>query len=187
MKSLQIPVKPHILKYLQFYLGADYSLSESDPYGLLLFGLLRRPITDKRKDELVAKYTGRFVVHYGAYSPQQFGLKNLTGKTVYQFNNFAHGILKQDLHSYVDLMTDMGNQVKYSIECFMLKYDFQETDIAYDTLLKSYQRFVEDRKVSKKKVAAVTPRKALKDLQRNLTRIAATASLPAAASTQVSV
>ena len=187
MKSLQIPVKPHILKYLQFYLGAEYNLSESDPYGLMLFGLLRRPITDSRKDELVAKYTGRFEVQYGAYSPQQFGLKNLTGKTVYLFNSFVHSILKQDLHSYVDLMTDMGNQVKYSIECFMRKYDFQETDIAYDTLLKSYQRFVEERKASKKKGPAVTPRKALKELQRNLTRIAAIAPLPAAAPLQMSM
>ncbi|WP_135394834.1 hypothetical protein [Hymenobacter metallicola] len=176
-----------MLKYLQFFLGEEYSLSESDPYGLMLFNLLRRPVSDSRKDEVVAKYTGRFAVHYGSYSPQQFGLKNLTGKTVYQFNNFVHSLIKLDLHCYVDLMTDHGNQVKYSIECFMRKYGFEESDIAYDTLLKSYQRFVEERKASKKKAAAVTPRKALKDLQKKLTTMVATTHLSAAAPLHVSL
>lgn len=170
-KTIEIPVKPHVLKYLEFYLGAEYSLSESDPYGLFLFHVMRRPMTDKRKDELVAKYQRRFVLDFGPYSPQQYGLKNLTGKTVYQFNNFVHGIIRQDMISYVDTATDYGTAIKHAIERFMGKYGFEESDIAYDTLLKAYQRYCEERKASKKKVQALTPRKALKQLEKDLSRV----------------
>lgn len=170
-RTIDIPVKPHVLKYLEFYLGADYTLSESDPYGLFLFHLMRRPLTDKRKDELVAKYPSRFVMDFGPYSPQQYGLKNLTGKTVYQFNNFVHGIIRQDMLNYVDVATDYDNTVKHAIESFMAKYGFEETDIAYDTLLKAYQRYCEERKASKKKTQALTPRKALKQLEKQLHQV----------------
>lgn len=179
-KTIEIPVKPHVLKFLHLYLGTAYTLSESDPYGLFLFHLLRRPVTDKRKDEIVAKYSARFVVDFGPYSPQQYGLKNLTGKTIYQFNKFVQGIIQHELHSYVDVTTDYGNQVKYAIECFMRKYGFEESDIAYDTLLKSYQRFADERKATKKKALALTPRKAVKQLQRDLHKLVTTqVSVPA--------
>lgn len=172
MKGIQVPVKPHVLKYLHVHLGSTYQLSESDHFGLFLFQLLRRPLTDSRKDELVAKYTARFAVAWGAYSPHQYGLKNLTGKTVYLFNHFVHELIIAELHAYVEMGTDHGNQTKYCIQCFMLKYGFTDEDIAYDTLNKSWQRFSQEQRQQKKPVVKLSPRKLVRDLQKSLTKAA---------------
>ena len=166
--SLLIPVRPHVLKYLHTHLGPGYCLSESDHFGLLLFQLLRRPLTDARRDEVLTKYQGRFTVHLGAYGSGKFGLRELTGKTVYQFNNFVHELVRAELHAWVDMATDHGNAVTYAIEGFMQKYDFGEEDIAFDTLLKSWQRFAEGRRAKKKRAPHLTPRRALKQLEKDL-------------------
>lgn len=163
-----MPVRPHVLKYLQAHLGTAYFLSESDHFGLLLFQLLRRPITDARRDEVLVKYQSRFAVNLGAYGSGKFGLKPLTGKTVYQFNNFVHELIRGELHSWVDMASDHGNAINYAIEGFMQKYDFREEDISYDTLLKSWQRFADGRKAKKKRAPHLTPRMALKQLTKDL-------------------
>lgn len=168
MDSILVPVRPHVLKYLRFHLGERYFLSVSDHFGLLLFQLLRRPMTDARRDDVLEKYKGKFEVHFGSYDPDKYGLHALTGNTVYQFNTFAHELIRSELHAWVDMATDHGNSVKYSIETFMLKYDFREEDIAFDTLLKSWQRFFEDRKKKKKRAPGLTPRRQLKQLMKDL-------------------
>lgn len=162
-------VRPHVLKYLHAHVGPHYFLSQSDHFGLFLFYLMRHPVTDARKDHLVAEYKATFTVHYGSYKPSQYGLKGLTGKTVHQFNRFVHELILHELYGFVDVATDHGNPVTYAIEQFMAKYGFDESDVQFETLKKSWQRFAEDRKLKKKKVVALTPRKALKDLQRTLT------------------
>jgi hypothetical protein len=166
--SFEVPVRPHVHKYLLEHLGTGYSLSTSDHFGIFLFHLLRRPTTDARKNEVVAEYAGRFVVHYGAYKPEQYGLRQLTGKTIYEFNNFVHALLIAEMHAYVDMATDHGNAVKYSILAFMTKYALKEEDLGYDALLKSYQRFNQGRKTAKKKVTQLTPRKMVKQLKKDL-------------------
>ena len=55
--QLSLPVQPYVLKYLQNHVGTAYFLSEDDPFGILLFQLLRRPVLDKRRDEVVKNCT----------------------------------------------------------------------------------------------------------------------------------
>ncbi|MBJ6109455.1 hypothetical protein JAO73_10550 [Hymenobacter sp. BT523] len=167
MDHIDIPVRPHLVKFLQYHLGERYFLSVSDPYGILLFQLLRRPVHDARRDDVLEEYKGVFTLHLGAYAGKH-GLKELTGKTVYEFNNFAHEMMRADLHSFVDLATDHGQIEKYAVEQFMAKYDFEEQDIKYDTLLKSWRRFAADRKAKKKRAPHLTPTRQLKDLKKAL-------------------
>ena len=167
MDCLEIPVRPHLIKFLQFHLGEHYFLSVSDPYGILLFQLLRRPVHDARKDEVLERYVGRFAINLGTYTDRH-GLKGLTGKTVYEFNNFAHAMMLADLHSFVDLATEHGHSEKYAVEQFMAKYGFDECDIQYETLLKSWRRFAGERKMKKKRAVHLTPARQLKDLKKEL-------------------
>ncbi|MDB5268040.1 MAG: hypothetical protein JWP58_1080 [Hymenobacter sp.] len=171
MDSIQIPVRLHVLKYLQSHLGAHYFLSESDHFGLLLFQLLRRPLKDARRDDILTRYTGQFTVNFGSYDPDKYGLGKLTGKTCYQFNNFVHELVRAELHAWVDMATDHGNPVTFAIEQFMKRYKFEESDIAFDTLLKSWQRFAADRKLKKQRAPHLTPTKQLKQLEKTLLRI----------------
>jgi hypothetical protein len=46
LDHIDIPVRPHLVKFLHYHLGEQYFLSVSDPYGILLFQLLRRPVYD---------------------------------------------------------------------------------------------------------------------------------------------
>jgi hypothetical protein len=178
LDHIDIPVRRHLVKFLRYHLGENYFLSTSDAYGILLFQLLRRPVTDARRDDVLADYKQTFTVNLGTYAGKH-GLKGLTGKTVYEFNNFAHEIMRADLHSFVDLATDHGQMEKYAVEQFMAKYDFEEEDIKYETLLKSWRRFVGERKARKKRAPHLTPTRQLRDLKKALQALPA--AVPASA------
>jgi hypothetical protein len=170
-QPLSVPVQPHVLKYLQKHLGRAYFLSESDHFGLLLFQLLRRPVRDARRDEILTKYQGRFEVHYGLYDPIKYGLKDLTGKTCYQFNKFGKELLFAELHAHVELLTDMGTAATYAIETFMLKYDLREEDVQFDTLHRSWKRYAEEAKKARKRARHLSGRAQLQQLTKDLTKL----------------
>jgi len=158
-----------VLKYLHFHLGECYFLSESDPYGLFLFHLLRRPLTDARRDHVLEEYEATWHVGLGSYGGR--GLKEATGKSVYQLNAFVHAIILNELHGWVELAVDHGQQAKFAIEGFMGKYGFDEQDIQYDALKKSWQRYLAQRKASKKKTVSLTGRMHLRELEKSLKKL----------------
>jgi hypothetical protein len=123
-------------------------------------------------------YKESFTVNFGAYADKH-GIKGLTGKTVYEFNNFCHEMMRADLHSFVDLATEHGQPEKYAVEQFMAKYDFEEADVKYETLLKSWRRFVGDRKAKKKRAPHLTPTRQLKDLKKSLLSLPPVLPVPA--------
>ena len=168
MDSLLVPVRPHVLKYLHKHLGSIYFLSESDPFGLFLFHLLRKPITEARRDHVLTSYPTKWSVGLGAYEFAKKGFRPLSGKAVHQFNVFVHELVMNELCAYVELATDHGQQAKFSIEGFMLKYNFAEEDIQFDTLKKTWSRYLAQRKAGKKKVHSLTGRLHVKELQKQV-------------------
>jgi hypothetical protein len=174
--SIQIPVRPHLVKFLQYHLGENYFLSVSDPYGILLFQLMRRPVHDARKDDVLEKYAGTFTVNLGTYA-EKHGLQGLTSKGVYEFNNFAHELMRADLHGFVDVTTEHNHIERYAVEQFMAKYGFEEADIQFETLLKSWRRFAAERRGKRKRTVYLTPTRQLKELKKAL-RPLAVAVLP---------
>lgn len=157
-----------MLKYLQFHLGESYFLSESDHIGLFLFHLLRRPMTDARRDHVLQEYESRWHVALGSYGDGKRGFKDPTGKSVYQLNTFVHALVLGELHAFVELAVDHGQQAKFAIEGFMGKYGFKEEDVQFDALKKSWQRYVGHRQAKKKKVVSLTGRHHLKQLEKDL-------------------
>lgn len=173
MNSLSLPVRSHILKYLNAHLGECYFLSESDHFGIYLFTLLRRPLTDARYDHVLTdeEYADQWALELGGYSSGRWGFKPLSGKSVHQFNTFVHSLVMAELHGFVELALDHGQQAKFAIEGFMLKYGFAEEDIKFDTLQKSWTRYWAGRKASKKKVPSLTGRLHVKDLEKRLKKV----------------
>lgn len=169
--TLSLPVQPHVLKYLNKHVGEAYFLSEYDPFGLLLFQLLRRPVRDKRCDEVVKNYKKEFEVYFGLYDPKKFGFKPPTGKTIYQFNNFCRKLLFGEFHAHVELMVNLGTAATYSIETFMLKYELQEEDVPFDTLHRSWKRYAKEAKASKKRSPHLSAGGQLKQLTKDLNRV----------------
>ncbi|GAB3233162.1 hypothetical protein GCM10027346_20930 [Hymenobacter seoulensis] len=170
LNSLDLPVRPHVYKYLLLHLGPEYVLSRTDPHGLLLFLLLRSPLTNARKDAVVAEYSLKFNVGLENYPFRQYGL-TLTSDTVYMFNNTVHEQIKAELHAFVDLAVELGQRQKDAVLDFMAKYDFTDKDISYDTLIKSYQRYRASVPTKKRKVVTVNLRKDMLNLQASLSQL----------------
>lgn len=167
---LPVPVRPYVLKFLNYHLGKCYFLSESDPFGLLLYHLLRRPVKDARRDHVLRNYKASWGVDLGSYAGKK-GLGDLTGKSVYDFNKMAHRLLFSELHQFVEQALDHGQQAKFAIEGFMLKLDLREEDIQFATLQKSWTRYVKEKKASKKKTPSLTGRTALKELKKGVQQV----------------
>ena len=167
---LPVPVRPYVLKFLHFHLGKCYFLSESDPFGLLLYHLLRRPVQDARRDHVLKKYKSVWEVDLGSYAGKK-GIGDLTGKSVYDINKVAHRMLLAEMHQFVEQAVDHGQQAKFALEGFMLKLDLCEEDIKFDTLQKSWTRYVKEKKASKKKTHSLTGRTALRDLKKGVLQV----------------
>ena len=80
-----------------------------------------------------------------------------------------------ELHAFVELAVDHGQQAKFAIEGFMGKYGFGEEDIQFEALKKSWQRYLAKRPGSKHKTVSLTGRRHLKDLEKQLRKVGAPA------------
>lgn len=145
-------------------------LSESDPFGLLLYHLLRRPVQDARRDHVLRNYKAKWEVDLHSYAGKK-GIGDLTGKSVYDFNKMAHRLLFSEMHQFVEQALDHGQQAKFAIEGFMLKFDLGEEDIQFATLQKSWTRYAKEKKATKKKTVSLTGRTALKDLKKGVQQL----------------
>jgi hypothetical protein len=125
-------------------------------------------MTDARRDHVLEDYESRWHVALGSYGNGKWGFKDPTGKSVYQLNSFVHALVLSELHAFVELAVDHGQQAKFAIEGFMAKYGFKEEDIQFDALKKSWQRYVAERQAKKKKVVSLTGRLHLKQLEKDL-------------------
>ena len=167
MDSLTVPVQLHVLKFLQFYLGTHYVLSENDQFGAYLYSQLRRPMQDARRDHVLETYVGRWEVHYGALSPKKHGLR-LTGKGAQKFNDWVNGLMEVEMIGFVNYAARYGNKIKYAIEEYMAERGISEEDIKYETLYKRYQRDIHERKATKKSRAIIVAGRSDKDVRKQL-------------------
>lgn len=139
---LDFPVKPHVRKYLNTHLGSDtYVLSNADRFGKMLYHLLRRQV--KGKHHHAGSREGCIVklqLDLRNFPAHQYGLKELTDYTIFQFNDFCDEILKEELYLWVRQFVNRTTTIREVILDFMGAYDMREEDIQYETLRKAVQR-----------------------------------------------
>ncbi|RSK45194.1 hypothetical protein [Hymenobacter rigui] len=142
MKTLDFPVKPHVRKYLNTHLGHEaYVLSNTGRFGRMLYHLLRRQVKGKlhhagsREDctQVLSLDMRNFPVH-------QYGLKEITDYTIFQFNDFVDEELREELYVWIRRHVNRHTTIKEVIVDFMAAYDLREEDIQYETLRKAVQR-----------------------------------------------
>ena len=143
-----------------------YLLSESDVFGMYLLRLLIENPVERRRDELVAMYPGRWQVQLGSYGA--WVTAQPSSKVAYKFNSFVHKFLLRDLHGFVQQAVEDGKQAKHAIQGFMVKYGLREEEIQFETLQKSWQRYWAHRRSSKKKRVSLTGHLPLKELEKRL-------------------
>jgi hypothetical protein len=167
---IDVPVEPHVLKFLHYYLGEHYTLSESDPFGAYLYSQLRRPLQDARRDHVLETYTGRWRVHFGGLSAQKHGLR-LTGKGANKFNDWVNAVLDTEMIGFVNYGLRYHNKIKYSIQEYMAERNILEEDIPYETLYKRYQRDKQQKGATKKKTSLLRPGRSDKEVRADLLRV----------------
>ncbi|MCA8831948.1 hypothetical protein [Hymenobacter pini] len=170
MSSLQIPVRPHVLKYLSVHLGENYHLSLGDQFGIMLLCLLRRPLVDKRKESSMAEYTAKFHFDTTGYPAQKWGLRSFTTGTIYLFGKYVDEVMMKEMYGQVATNVDNGQGLHDSINEWRAKYDFTDSDKSFDAVKKSYQRQRrEDR--TRTKTVRVAPLKAVRVLKNQLLKL----------------
>lgn len=156
LHTFTVSVKPHVRKYLLHHLGEGYKLSQLDAFGRYLKLLLQQPRTNSFLDGFTGKYTANFGVSVEGNVILQKRLRELSSKSIIDFNNFVEGIIKVEFHAFVDNRRAYGLSQYAAIHAFREKYNFQDEDISFDTLKKSWQRFDAGR-VSLEKAVSVCP------------------------------
>jgi hypothetical protein len=170
LDHLDIPVQPHVLKFLHFYLGEHYVLSENDQFGAYLYSQLRRPRQDARRDHVLESYGAKWRVGLDAQDAKKNGLR-LTGKAAQMFNDWVDSVLDTEMMGFVSLHVRFGNKIKYAIEEYVNERGIREEDISYETLYMRYQRASGERKATQKLKAITRPGRADKDVRRDLGRL----------------
>jgi hypothetical protein len=169
---LNFPMKKHLVKYLVVHLEEDYSLSERDQFGALLFHLLRNGLKDSQKDGTMDQYKGRFAIRLSRYPMKQYGLKGMNSNTVFLFNNHVDNLFREELFAWVEIMGQrLDMTTKDAIISFMDLYDLEEEDIAFETLKKAVQREQKPKKKPKKSVARLSRRNRVLSLTKELDKV----------------
>lgn len=149
-----------------------YFISESDVFGMYLLRLLKDRPVERRRDEDVADYSGRWQVHLGSYVAWGIG-QEPSSKVAYLFNSYIHKFMLRELHGFVEQAVENGAQAKHAIQGFMAKYSLREEDVQFETLQKSWQRYWKKRrKAGVRRRVSLTGQLPLRELEKRLTSMA---------------
>ncbi|PSR53895.1 hypothetical protein AHMF7605_10385 [Adhaeribacter arboris] len=135
--TLHLPVKSYVQKYLVKRYGSLYIISKRDAIGIVLFQMLRRPSTESRATQRLKQYTATYPIEV---SPKNFwkrGCRNLDDSLTIEWHKLVEDLIYQEYCSYIENMEAHGVEQRYAIEAFMAKYNFDETDIKFETIKKA--------------------------------------------------
>lgn len=142
---IQIAVKPHIKKYIQ-YQYRDFNfvcLTKRNFIGRKLYDLLLESkkvrfgghaIPESKSTIEFALTEDQMVYRAGAH---------LTERATIDFNQFVEAFFYKDMFDFIE-MNLTNNKVKSLIELFCQKLDISEHEITYDALIKAHQRHIEN-------------------------------------------
>jgi hypothetical protein len=167
LKVLQLPVKPHVRKYLLAHVGPEYVLSKNDRFGLYLSGLLQRQPKGQRGVGKLDDCTDTFPIDLKNYPTRQFRVTGASDFTISRFNRYVDDLIHQELYLWV--RANCGRvmhrlPITEAILTYCALYDIQEEEMPLQTLKKAVQRNagvrVRPRKNAKKSPAVLSSKTA---------------------------
>lgn len=141
MIEFDIPVKPYLHKYLCQKFGSQTKLSRNGLLGRLAFHLLRKSNEDRQYDQVVSRYQNRYRLLAPRHFVTERGTRNLSSLCVMEFNSTIDELLKLEFYTFMQLHVEAGMMYRDAIYKFREQYDFQEEDLAFETLKKSFYRY----------------------------------------------
>lgn len=147
--AVNIPVKPHIKKYVSVRYGNEHTLTKKSLLGVLIFGVLDKkvPKPDRSFDDHTEKYTIQISESYFNERGFEIPLRKRRFLAVCLEKLFI-----EDFYAYIDIsVSKMGITAAQSMRVFLEQYEISENDVKFESMYKNYQRHC-DFKIKSKKV-----------------------------------
>jgi hypothetical protein len=136
--SINIPVKPHIKKYISVRYGNEHTLTKKSLLGILIFNILDKKT--KKPEQGFADHTEKYVIQI---SQQYFYEKGFT-ITLRKRRFLAiclEKLFMEDFYAYIDIsVSKMNSSAAEAMRIFLNKYDISENEVKFDSLYRAYLR-----------------------------------------------
>ncbi len=100
--SLQIPVKPHIQKYLEYKFPDGLIVSQDHYLGIVIFSMLRAPLEWVGKQKYASKFKGSTIIHLKKEDMFKYALSKMTARNIVTFNTMVNDLFKEKLHDFLE-------------------------------------------------------------------------------------
>ena len=143
----QIPVKPHVHRFLSFHFQEPYKLDRNDFLGNWLYLALRDQHKDSKFDKRLVHYSRRFTVLVTRNYVFNNRLSDISGETIAFLNGYVDSLIKQQFICYMLVWADL-EEMQDTIEKFLNIYSFTEEELKFDCLKKYWYRWRVDKQNS---------------------------------------
>lgn len=138
---IEVPVNPHIKKYLvsrNDFLRGNLTITTTDPIGAYLVEL----IEEKKKPWFPLRYNQDSVISIDLSDYNAFRSKPYISKdNARKFNLFACRIFKMEFRNFVgDVNAYSGRHIDKLIRDFLMRYDLSEDNISFSAMKKDFYR-----------------------------------------------
>jgi hypothetical protein len=157
MITIKIPVKKYVRKYLIREYGCFFMVARKDHVGLMLWMLLKKGFQDKSYESMTKQYTETYEVKASENMIYKKGVRYLSDYATVQFNIFIEHLIHDELHKFVDNELSNGVQQVDAIRNFITKYDLVDTELDYQNLRKSCQRYRKKKEMLNKHAPILSP------------------------------
>jgi hypothetical protein len=133
---IHFPVKPHVYKYLQNKVGEKLIVTQNNFFGGMVLDILSKNYSDMKSvsDDFTfpVEISVRYMEKMGFY---------IDSKIMKKFNSRIDDIFREEMRSFVGLNYELNNIPKESsLRQFIFKYNLDEDEIKFETLLKDLGR-----------------------------------------------
>jgi hypothetical protein len=151
--NLQVPVKPHLAKYVHSHLANQDGVLYVDAksaLGVFFYAMVQRG-TSKKKTIFVGMQN--IVVSVpeqdcrGKLLDGRYEGLHITESNVARINEFLDFVFRKELYSRLDMLRERGEmqrrngKMKGEVQQFMMKYNIDDADLTLDALVKGYERY----------------------------------------------
>lgn len=156
MFYIKIPVKRHVLKYIEARYRVPYTIDGQDFLGMTLINFLRRPIVSNHRMDAVLNYDNQLTVILRRKDVTHYGMLHaLDPNSVSVFNHKFDKIIDELFIAVVNSRVDLGQRYKQAIMYFLDNYPyFDHSSDSFHMLQKRYYRY---RKRKQKKFGKSLP------------------------------
>jgi len=163
MYQIEIPIKPHLKKFIAHYVNIQpYVLSRKEPFGSTIYHELSYPFTNNKLwyenlQEVKNKYRASFMVQIDTFTYNNHkSANNLTERAAVAINSYVGALFRFHWHFFADTILELDPLFKQKdlAKKFMDKYNIDPDDFDTDSLLRDYRRYKErnSKKINKKRL-----------------------------------